>query len=131
MLKMDWALWLFCNWYSWVGATIRIGVGSLMQPDTDLYSAAMPTSREGWLVHDPPEACVFLYFFPLPQLIGSSLLFVYDNSGLASINMIDFGKTTPLPEGVTVTHNSEWVEGNHEDGYLYGLDNLIRLWREL
>lgn len=65
------------------------------------------------------------------QLIGSSLLFVYDSSGLASVNMIDFGKTTPLPEGTTITHQSEWVEGNHEDGYLCGLDNLIRLWRHL
>ena len=70
---------------------------------------------------------------PLPslQLIGSSLLFVYDGSGLCSINMIDFGKTTPLPAGVSITHVDDWVEGNHEDGYLYGLDNLIDLWKEL
>lgn len=65
------------------------------------------------------------------QLIGSSLLFVYDNSGLATIHMIDFGKTTPLPPGLTITHRTEWTEGTHEDGYLYGLDNLIEIWREL
>lgn len=65
------------------------------------------------------------------QLIGSSLLFVYDSSSLASINMIDFGKTKPLPEGVSITHESQWIEGNHEDGYLIGLDNLIRLWKDL
>ena len=66
-----------------------------------------------------------------PQLIGSSLLFVYDSSGLTNINLIDFGKTTPLPPGVSITHDSEWVEGNHEDGYLLGLDNLIQLWQGL
>lgn len=65
------------------------------------------------------------------QLIGSSLLFVYDASGLASVHMIDFGKTTPIPEGLTITHESEWVEGNHEDGYLFGLDNLINIWKEI
>ena len=68
---------------------------------------------------------------PSLQLIGSSLLFVYDNSGLATVHMIDFGKTIPLTEGVSISHLDEWVEGNHEDGYLIGLDNLIRLWRDL
>lgn len=65
------------------------------------------------------------------QLIGSSLLFVYDSSGLTGIHMIDFGKTIQLPQGANVDHRSEWVEGNHEDGYLWGLDNLIELWRTL
>ena len=65
------------------------------------------------------------------QLIGSSLLFVFDSSGLTGIHMIDFGKTIRLPEGVTVDHRSTWVEGNHEDGYLWGLNNLIDLWRTL
>ena len=42
--------------------------------------------------------------------------------------MIDFGKTVPVPEGVVIDHRTQWVEGNHEDGYLSGLDNLIELW---
>jgi 1D-myo-inositol-triphosphate 3-kinase len=64
------------------------------------------------------------------QVIGSSLLFVHDSKGHASIWMIDFGKTVPLPEGYEVDHRSEWKEGNHEDGYLWGLDKMVELWTQ-
>lgn len=65
------------------------------------------------------------------QVIGSSLLFVHDRSGKASVWMIDFGKTSKLPKGVTITHNDAWLEGNHEDGYLTGFDNLVRMLEDL
>ena len=45
--------------------------------------------------------------------------------------MIDFGKTTPLGDGRTLTHRDEWVEGNREDGYLNGIDNMIALFEEM
>lgn len=38
--------------------------------------------------------------------------------------MIDFGKTTPVPNGVRLRHNVPWAEGNWEDGYLTGLAAL-------
>lgn len=71
--------------------------------------------------------------FPLlpAQVVGSSLLFVYDSSGQSSVHMIDFGKTVEVPPGIQVDHRTPWEEGNHEDGYLWGLDNLISMWREL
>ena len=65
------------------------------------------------------------------QVIGSSLLFVHDKTGKASVWIIDFGKTTPLPDNCTNNHRTPWVEGNHEDGYLYGLDQMIQVWTDL
>ncbi|XP_071539446.1 uncharacterized protein [Panulirus ornatus] len=69
-------------------------------------------------------------FFKTHELIGSSLLFVHNETS-ALVRMIDFAKTIPLPENVHITHRSPWSEGTHEDGYLLGLDNLIDLFLTL
>lgn len=66
-------------------------------------------------------------FFRTHEVVGSSLLFVHDASGQARVWMIDFGKTVPLPEPLTLDHRTSWVEGNREDGYLWGLDNLVEI----
>uniref|UniRef100_A0A3Q0T4S8 Kinase n=1 Tax=Amphilophus citrinellus TaxID=61819 RepID=A0A3Q0T4S8_AMPCI len=63
-------------------------------------------------------------FFRTHEVIGSSLLFVHDHSK-ASVWMIDFGKTTPLPDSWELRHNVPWSEGSREDGYLIGLTSLI------
>lgn len=69
-------------------------------------------------------------FFQTHEVIGSSLLFVHDRTQ-ASIWMIDFAKTVSLPDSANITHISEWIVGNHEDGYLIGINNLIQIFEEL
>lgn len=59
-------------------------------------------------------------------MIGSSLLFVHD-ANHSDIWLIDFAKTYPLTGNSVINHRDTWVKGNHEDGYLTGLDNLIRI----
>lgn len=69
-------------------------------------------------------------FFQTHEVIGSSLLFVHDRNQ-ASIWLIDFAKTVSLPSGTNITHTNEWIVGNHEDGYLIGINNLIQIFEEI
>lgn len=69
-------------------------------------------------------------FFQSHEVIGSSLLFVHDRNQ-ASVWLIDFAKTVNLPSDTSITHNSKWSVGNHEDGYLIGINNLINIFEEL
>lgn len=73
---------------------------------------------------------IILIYFLRFQVIGSSLLFVHDENN-ASVWLIDFAKTIILPSDVKINHSSEWIVGNHEDGYLIGLNNLIDVFTEL
>ena len=58
-------------------------------------------------------------------MIGSSILLIYDMNEKCGAWMIDFSKTIPVEDDLKITHRSPWQLGNHEDGFLTGLDNLI------
>ncbi|XP_076273833.1 inositol 1,4,5-triphosphate kinase 2 isoform X2 [Rhynchophorus ferrugineus] len=65
-------------------------------------------------------------FFETHEVIGSSLLFVHDRYN-ANVWLIDFAKTIKLPNDIKINHNSKWKVGNHEDGYLIGITNIIKI----
>ncbi|XP_017878979.1 uncharacterized protein LOC108624297 [Ceratina calcarata] len=70
-------------------------------------------------------------FFASHEVVGSSLLFVHDAKN-AGIWMIDFAKTLPLPQHLSrIRHDAEWQVGNHEDGYLIGVNNLINIFQDI
>lgn len=54
------------------------------------------------------------------------MLFVHDAYN-ANVWLIDFAKTVKLPNNVKISHNAKWKVGNHEDGYLIGINNLIKI----
>lgn len=66
-------------------------------------------------------------FFNNHEVIGSSLLIIHDGHDNIDVWMIDFAKTVPCPNGRNIDHLKQWSLGNHEDGYLFGLNNLIRV----
>jgi len=65
------------------------------------------------------------------ECIGTSLLVAADSVGQADVFWIDFAKTRKLPADVTIDHRSTWILGNHEDGLLFGVDNMVEIWSEL
>lgn len=81
-------------------------------------------------LYDLKKALMQSRFFATHEVIGSSLLFVHSEHD-ASIWLIDFAKTNPLPEGTKINHQSKWELGNHEDGYLVGIDNLTRIFERV
>lgn len=63
-------------------------------------------------------------YFNIREVVGSSLFIVYDDTKVG-VWMIDFAKINKLPEGQTVNHRTPWMQGNHEEGLLFGFDRLI------
>lgn len=81
-------------------------------------------------LYDLKQTLMKSRFFLTHEIIGSSLLFVHDENN-ANVWLIDFAKTQSLPENTKVTHWKKWELGNHEDGFLVGLDNLIRIFESI
>ncbi|XP_047528090.1 inositol-trisphosphate 3-kinase homolog isoform X2 [Vanessa atalanta] len=63
-------------------------------------------------------------FFRTHEIVGSSIFIIYDDERVGAW-LIDFAKTRRVPNEIKVTHREPWQQGNHEEGFLYGLDRLI------
>ena len=68
--------------------------------------------------------------FSSHEFIGTSLLFVVDRSR-CQMWMIDLEKMSSVPPHVSIDHESGWVQGSYQDGYLLGLDNLISIFTDI
>jgi len=65
------------------------------------------------------------------EFVRTSVLLVYSNAtNSTSVHIIDLTRVSHLG-GTRITHRNEWEPGNHEDGYLVGLDNLINQFEEV
>ncbi|CEF67734.1 Inositol 1,4,5-triphosphate kinase 1 [Strongyloides ratti] len=65
-------------------------------------------------------------FFKYHEVVGSSLLIVHDRNK-SGVWMIDFAKSNKVEDSSPLDHRRPWELGNHEDGYLVGIDNLIKI----
>ena len=68
-----------------------------------------------------------------PQVVSSSLLLIYDDAepprAPPGVWMIDFANC--LGHDVRLSHRAPWAQGNHEDGYLAGLDSLVDMFTSI
>jgi len=63
------------------------------------------------------------------SMIRTSLLFVYSSvTNQTQVAMIDFPRAASMGR---ITHREPWQPGNHEDGYLNGVDNLISIFEAI
>lgn len=69
-------------------------------------------------------------FFQSHEIIGSSILIIYDEEHVGAW-LIDFAKSRPLDKNMKIDHRREWIQGNHEEGLLLGLDELIKVFEKV
>ena len=104
---------------------VRKTIGQYVQQRPQLLDAFLPQLRALRETLQANEE------FALHSFIRTSLLFVYSGvTNEAKLAMIDFPRCTErLPS--KITHREAWAPGNHEDGYLVGVDNLIALFESV
>mmetsp|Transcript_74003 Transcript_74003/g.171679 ORF Transcript_74003/g.171679 Transcript_74003/m.171679 type:complete len:408 (+) Transcript_74003:179-1402(+) len=115
------------------GASCRSKTGTgMVSPASaprDMRLASAAAKSVLWQLCRMREAMMVSELVRSHSFVGTSLLFVVDARGpTAGVALIDFAHTVPLPEGVSVDHRRPWEVGNHEDGILFGMDNMIQCW---
>lgn len=69
-------------------------------------------------------------FFQSHEIVGSSIFIVYDEDHIGAW-LIDFAKSRPIPNHIKINHRQSWIPGNCEEGLLYGIDELIKIFEEI
>ncbi|XP_021941752.1 inositol-trisphosphate 3-kinase homolog isoform X3 [Zootermopsis nevadensis] len=69
-------------------------------------------------------------YFQKHEVVGSSIFMIYDDTKVGAW-IIDFAKTVPVPDGRVVSHRQPWAQGNHEEGFLTGLDSFISIMEDV
>jgi len=79
------------------------------------------------------EALQASAWFHQHEVVSSSLLLIYDDAepprAPPGVWMIDFANC--LGHDVRLSHRAPWAQGNHEDGYLAGLDSLVDMFTSI
>ena len=105
-------------------AGIEAQLHTFIRGDAQLKERYLQRLRD---IHSTLSAC---RPFSEHQFINSSLLFVHDAARQGcGVWMIDFSKARPAK--APLTHTAAWELGNQEDGYLFGMSNLIRVWEQV
>lgn len=69
-------------------------------------------------------------FFQRHEIVGSSIFIVYDEEKVGAW-LIDFAKSRELSGTMKINHRRSWIPGNCEEGLLYGIDELIKIFEEI
>jgi len=78
------------------------------------------------------DCCERSSFVKSHEFVGASLLICMDASPpRVSVHLIDLAKTSMLPEKVCIDHRSPWKNGNHEDGFLFGIESCISCFEDV
>jgi len=110
---------------------VRAAIAEYLQRRRPLLTSFLQQLKD---LRSALEGCTV---FQQHSFIRSSLLFVYDGvQNTTQLRMIDLPKVSSAgvdaqDAPVMLNHRIPWEEGNHEDGYLYGVDNLIDIFDEL
>jgi len=105
---------------------VRETIELYVQKRPEIISTVLPKLRQ---LRKDLETCAT---FQAHEFVRTSVLLVYSNATNAcTVHIIDLTRVSELPPGKKINHLDEWKPGNHEDGYLVGLDNLIRTFEEV
>lgn len=69
-------------------------------------------------------------FFQRHEIVGSSIFIVFDEDH-AGAWLIDFAKSRELGGNIKIDHRRPWIPGNCEEGLLFGIDELIKIFEEI